>query len=152
MWYACLCAFWCICFQIGFAYEVFLFNFGASVFRLQLLIHFFIRGWNIHMALYPWRRNWSYKFPLLWYTQYSGQDFFDSQTWSYIYLFAIFVNVFFFAVLISSTRLAHLIHVVFMNLKHIGQISIKGAQRGATAVQVCSLNPAGWSVMRLHYL
>jgi hypothetical protein len=58
------------------------------------------------------------------------------------HFFAIFLEVY-FTNLTSFTRLEHRIHVVLMNLQDIGQASIKVAQRGATTVQVCSLNPAG---------
>jgi hypothetical protein len=44
--------------------------------------------------------------------------------------------------------------MVLMNLQDIGQMGIEVAQRerGATAVQVCSLNPAGWSILWMHGL
>jgi hypothetical protein len=83
------------------------------------------------------------------YTKCSGQEFLDSQTWAY--LFHICGCVCVFAALASSTRLENWIHMVLMNLQDIGQTSIEVAQRKcrATAVQVCHLNPAGWSGLRL---
>ncbi len=60
----------------------------------------------------------------------------------------------FFVALTSSTRLECWIHMVLMNLQDIGQTGIEVAQpeRGATAVQVCGLNPAGWSILSTHGL
>jgi hypothetical protein len=54
-----------------------------------------------------------------------------------------------FVALPSSTRLECWIYMVLMNLQDIGQTGIEVAQRecGATAVQVCGLNPAGWSIL-----
>jgi hypothetical protein len=58
----------------------------------------------------------------------------------------------FFEALTSSTRLECWMYMVLMNLKDIGQTGIKVAQhiRRATAVQVCGLNPAWWSILWTH--
>ncbi len=60
----------------------------------------------------------------------------------------------FFVALISSTSLEHWINLVLINLQDISQTGIKVAQRKgrAKAVQVCGLNPAGWSILWAHGL
>ncbi len=60
----------------------------------------------------------------------------------------------FFLALTRSTSLEHWIHQVLMNLQDIGQMGIEVAQRErrVTAVQVCGLNPAGWSILWTHGL
>jgi hypothetical protein len=96
-------------------------------------------------GFYPWRRNWFYTFSLLLYTKCSGQqEFLDSHMWAY-FLPCLWMCVSIVALTSSSsTRLEYWIHMVLMNLQDIDQMSIKVAQRehGATAVQVCGLNPA----------
>ncbi len=60
----------------------------------------------------------------------------------------------FFVAPTSSTRLECWIYMVLMNLQDIGQTGIKVAQceHRVTAVQVCGLNPAGWSILWMHGL
>jgi hypothetical protein len=60
----------------------------------------------------------------------------------------------FFVVLTNSTRLECWIYMVLMVLQDIGRTGIKVAQHEcrATAVQVCGLNPAGWSILWMHGL
>ncbi len=122
---------WCIRSQIASACG-FLLDAGAS------------------LILHPWRRNWNScptNSPPLSCTQRSGQGYLDNQTLAYFLV--TYANVF-SSIQHSSTRLEYWIHIVLMNLKDIGHTSIKVAQRecGATAVQICGLNPAGWSVLR----
>ncbi len=167
-WYICLCAFWYICFQIVFAYKVFFFYFVASViwlhcfcgiflllwcicFHINFAHRFHIRGLNIHMASIH-GNGIGLQFFLLLYTKCSGQEFLDNQTW--VYSLHICGCVSFFVALTRSTRLEYWIYMVLMNLQDIGQMGIEVAQceRRATGVQVCSLNPAGWSILWMHGL
>ena len=78
----------------------------------------------------------------------SGQEFPDSQ-----FILSIFVDMI-FVIQTSSTRLEYWIHLVLMNLQDVGQTGIEVAQHKcrATAVQVCGLNPAGWSILWTHGL
>jgi hypothetical protein len=100
----------------------------------------FIRGWNIHMALYPWRWHWFYKY----FSVIIYKMFWSRISW-YSYrgiIFAIFVDV-------CDFIAEYWIQIVLMNLQYFAWISIKVTQDGATMVQVISLNPAGWSAERM---
>jgi hypothetical protein len=124
---------WCICFHIAIAHR------------------FHISGFNIHMASIHGDRIGFTFFSIIIYKMFWSRI----SWWPDMGLFFPYLwKCVFFVALTSSTRLECWIYMVLMNLQDIGQTGIEVAQREgrAIAVQVCGLNPAGWSILLTHGL
>ncbi len=128
-------------------YEVFLFYFIC--FKIAIAYRFLIRGLNIHMVSIHGEVIGHNNF--LYYHIHNNlvKNFLIARC-GHIFLPYLWMSSMIFAALTSFTRLEYWIHMVLMILQVIGQTSIKVAQHEhrATAVFVCGLNPAGWSVLR----
>ncbi len=131
VWYICLCKFWCICFQIAYAYKIFFFYFDASVFwchclwsiifwcicfQTAFVFRFHIRDFNIHMASIH-GEGIGFAIFLLLYTKCSGQDFLIARCGN-VFLPYLWMCVCFFAALTNSTMLKYWIYMVLWSNEH----------------------------------
>jgi hypothetical protein len=127
VWYICLCAFWYICVPVVCLLSIFIF----------ILLHLSFDCIVAEIVSFYHVKFWVKSFLIA----------------RYGFILSIFVDVI-CVILTSSTSLEYWIHLVLMNLQDVGQTSIEVAWHKcrATAVQVCGLNPAGWSILWRHGL